>query len=435
MRRLRLFGTTGIRGKVNKLLTPEFASKIASSFATYLKGEGDLLVCSDVRESSPMLKSAVISGLLSSGCNVYDGGVLPSPAAHYIVKSESFNGGIIVTGSHVPAEMNGLKFLLGNGFEVHKEEEAKIEEIYFEEKINRGTSIGALRTLNGKRRYREFLTKQMRSEGLKIVVDARRTAQRKIIPEVLREQHQIISLTSEGKGRGYEPKPEELEELGNIVKKKGADLGVAYDGDGDRAIFCTDEGEIIMGDISGSLITKYLFSQGKIVTPVNTSSVIDMVAEDVIRTKVGATYVIRTILEQEADFGFEENGGCIFLDLNPCRDGGLTTVKMLEVLSQVEKKLSSLVDALPKFHTIKEAVHCPSEKKEKVIKRIAKRVKKEYDKYNTMDGIKIKLPEEGWMLIRPSGTEPVIRCFSESKSEEKAREIVEKGLEIIKRAL
>lgn len=93
-----------------------------------------------------------------------------------------------------------------------------------------------------------------------------------------------------------------------------------------------------MGDISGSLITKYGFSQGKIVTPVNTSSVIDTVAEDVIRTKVGATYVIRTMLEQDADFGFEENGGCIFLDLNPCRDGGLTTIKMLEVLSQAEKK-------------------------------------------------------------------------------------------------
>jgi phosphomannomutase / phosphoglucomutase len=240
-------------------------------------------------------------------------------------------------------------------------------------------------------------------------------------------------------GRGPEPTPETLGDLSAAVRASGADLGVAYDGDGDRAIFCDENGTVCWGDQSGSLLADFLLERtpdATIVTPVSSSQAIEAIAAKrnakVIRTRVGSVDVSRTVIERGALFGFEENGGCIYPSHIPVRDGGMTTALMLECLAARGLSFSKIMaNTLPKFFQAKTKVHVPAERVKGTMKTIEKQAGQHVEK---VDGLKIWTDDKSWVLVRASGTEPIIRIFAESDTEEKVNSVFKKYVKLVKSA-
>jgi len=456
----KLFGTTGIRGTANDFLTPEFCSKIACVFGNYIREKfnaKNVLVGMDPRTSSDMIKNAVLSGLLSAGCDVYDSRITSTPSIQYSVKEKiyKFDAGVMITGSHIPMDRNGIKFFMPDGNEVYGKIEEELEDMYFDNKFKRASwnEIGKIYSADAGKIYKEMLLKEgikvSKEEALTIIVDTGHGAQSNVMPFVLRELgHKVITLNAQMDGffpgRPSEPDKKNLENLMKAVKALNADLGIAFDGDGDRSIFVDSQGEYVMGDIIGAIIADYLMKEGDIVvTGISTSAIIDYVAErhngKVIRTKVGAADVVGAIMKNNAVFGFEENGGSIFPDINLGREGGLTAVKILKILNEKKKKLSEIIACYPKFYQIKEKIQCRDELKNKLTAAIKERIKEEYInagnvKIDETDGIKI-LFSDGWVLFRPSWTEPIYRIFAEGKTESKAKELIEFGRKIAKEEL
>jgi phosphomannomutase / phosphoglucomutase len=238
-------------------------------------------------------------------------------------------------------------------------------------------------------------------------------------------------------GRGPEPTPETLGDLGAAVRAAGADLGVAYDGDGDRAMFCDENGSVFWGDQSGSLLADYLLERSPgatIVTPISSSQAVEAVASKrrakVIRTRVGSVDVSRTIIERGAFFGFEENGGCIYPAHIAVRDGGMATALMLECLAARGLSFSKIMaNSLPRFYQVKTKMQVAPEKVKETMKAVEALPGQRVEK---VDGLKIWTDEKTWVLVRPSGTEPIIRVFAESDSEEKVNTVFRKFVKAVK---
>lgn len=256
----RLFGTNGIRGVVNKELTPEFAIKIAEAIGTFFK-QGKILLGYDGRTSNIMLANAVTSGLISTGCDAYDAGMAPTPCIQYAVKNHQMDGGVMITASHNPPEYNGIKVMAEDGVEISRQQEVKIENMFFENKVNHvdwrrvGQRHVLPRVLD---EYKEAIKQHVDVSTIKkkhyhIVVDAANGVGGLASPYLLRElgcRVTTINANIDGAfpNRPPEPRPENLQDLATTVKAVGADLGVAFDSDADRSIFVDEKGEVQWGD-------------------------------------------------------------------------------------------------------------------------------------------------------------------------------------------
>ncbi|MBC7080682.1 MAG: phosphoglucosamine mutase [Thermoplasmatales archaeon] len=432
-----LFGTNGIRGVANEEITPEFAVKIAKAIGSYF--EGDIAIAMDTRISSEMIKNSVISGLVSVGCNVYDANIAPTPALQYYLKNSDFDAGVIITASHNPPQYNGIKVVDNRGEELQREVEEEIEKISHSEKFRKKpwNEIGSIYNLDIIDFYIEGVLKNAEAEEtkLKVVIDCGNGAGCLAMPYIVASVADAITLNSEPRGlpvRNYEPVKENVSDLIRAVKAVDADLGIAYDGDADRAIFIAENGEYIGGDYSLAIFAGYKLEKkkGKIVVPVSTSRCVEeyvkMKGGSVFYTKVGARNVAKKMKEINAIFGGEENGGMIFPEHQYCRDGGMASVFMIKLMAEKGEKLSDMVKNLPKYFIVKEKVEC--REKEKVIEKIKENVSGNVD---FTDGIKI-IGKDYSILIRPSGTEPIIRIYVESKSEEEAKRIAEEYKKSIK---
>ncbi len=444
---MRLFGTNGIRGKIGREFTPEFLAKVGLAIGSYLKKESVVVLGMDTRISGDMVKSAVVSGLLASGINVWDIGIAPTPAIQFYTKNHG-DFGIAITASHNPPEFNGVKAIAGDGTELPREEEEKIEEIFFSGKFRIVTwkEVGEYRRIEGARE--EYLdaiisrvdAEKIRKRGFTVVVDCANGAASFTTPYLLEKLGcRVISLNCHPDGTfpGHpsEPKEENLGDLVALVKDSGADLGIAHDGDADRAIFVDERGRFIHGDKSLALVAREVVKEhggGTVVTPVSTSLAVEEVVKtaggNVVYTKVGAPIVARKMIELDAIFGGEENGGLIFPDMQFCRDGGMAVAKMLEILAKTDKRMSELIDELPSYYQRKLSVKCPEEKKERVLSLLKKKLSGE--RMNTLDGVKI-MDDGWWILIRPSGTEPIYRIYAEAKEEETLKEKVDEYRRIL----
>ncbi|MBP7119943.1 MAG: phosphoglucosamine mutase [Methanolinea sp.] len=430
----RLFGTNGVRGVVGKDMTPALALSIGMALGTMR--QGTIAVGRDTRTSGPSLASALKAGLLAAGCDVVDLGILPTPALQFIVR-EHFDAGAVITASHNPPEYNGVKVVEPDGTEMGDE-----QSIVLEGHIFKGDSHFASWDRVGRERdapsmVDEYVNSVVDSfpsdtgKGFLVVADPGCGAAAWTTPEILsRMGCRVFSLNSQMDGtfpgRLPEPSPEGLAPLADLVKATGARFGVAHDGDADRAVFIDDRGRFLEENRQFGLIADFICRErkGVIVTPVSTSRIIEVIAErrgcTVCYTPVGSIYVARTMIDlahngTEVAFGGEGNGGLIYPKHQLCRDGGMTAATMVALLASSSQPLSSLVDALPHFYMIKEKI------REKDAAGLIERLKKAFsgESLDCTDGIRINR-EDSWALVRPSGTEPLVRVMVESAFEERA---------------
>jgi phosphomannomutase/phosphoglucomutase len=441
VRERKLFGTNGIRGTVNKELTPEIAIKVGSAIGTFF-GKKNLLVGHDARTSGPMFAKAVIAGLTATGCNVFFAGMAPTPALQYAVKNHCMDGGVIITASHNPPEYNGIKVIWNDGIEISHEQEIEIENIYFEDKpvFAKWNKLGAKHELAGVNdEYAEAIKKHVNTSEIAekhyhVVVDAANSVGGLAAPRLLRDlgcKVTTINANIDGTfpGRPPEPRPENLKEMATAVRAVGADLGVAFDGDADRSIFVDENGEIYWGDKTFALIEKHFLignPNAKIVTPVSSSTLVKDIAEaykgEIVWTKVGSVTVSQTMKKLKARLGGEENGGVFYGPHQAVRDGAMTTALVLGIMAKTGKKLSELIAEQPQYFLEKGKVECPEDKKEKVLKKLLEQVKGV--NISTIDGVKIWFEDKSAILVRPSGTEPIYRLYAEAKNQEKALKLI-----------
>jgi phosphomannomutase/phosphoglucomutase len=437
----KLFGTNGIRGVVNKELTPEMAIKVGSSIGTFFKRK-NLLVGHDARNSGPMFAKAVISGLTAAGCNVFFAGMAPTPALQYAVKNHGMDGGVIITASHNPPEYNGIKVLWNDGIEISHEQETEIENIYFKNEIvfAEWDKLGTTHELPGVNgEYIEAIKKhvnvaEIADKHFHVVVDAANSVGGLTGPLLLRDlgcKVTSINANIDGTfpGRPPEPRPENLQEVALTVKAVGADLGVAFDGDADRSIFVDENGEIYWGDKTFALIEKHFLQENpnaKIVTSVSSSTLVKDIADvykgEIVWTKVGSVTISQKMKEVKANLGGEENGGVFYGPHQAVRDGAMTTALILEIMAETGEKLSKLIAEQPQYFLEKGKVECPEDKKEKVLEKLLEQVKGL--NVSTIDGVKIWFEDKSAILVRPSGTEPVYRLYAEAKNQQKASKLI-----------
>jgi phosphomannomutase/phosphoglucomutase len=437
----KLFGTNGIRGVVNKELTPEIATKVGSAIGTFF-GKKNLLVGHDARTSSPMFSKAVIAGLTATGCNVFFAGMAPTPALQYAIKNHCMGGGVIITASHNPPEYNGIKVIWNDGIEISHAQETEIEKVYFENKpvFAKWNKLGAkheIAVVNDE--YVEAIKKHVNTSEIAekkyhVVVDAANSVGSLATPRLLRElgcKVTTINANIDGTfpGRPPEPRPENLKEIAIAAKALDADLGVAFDGDADRSIFAAENGEIYWGDKTFALIEKHFLIKNpneKIVTPVSSSTLVKDVAEaykgEIVWTKVGSVTVSQTMKEVKAKLGGEENGGVFYGPHQAVRDGAMTTALILDIMAETGKKISELIAEQPQYFLEKGKVECPEDKKEKVLKKLLEQAKGANT--STIDGVKIWFEDKSAILVRPSGTEPIYRLYAEAKNQEKALNLI-----------
>ena len=446
----RLFGTFGVRRTANDVLTPEFATRLAACYGTQIKG--CVAVGGDTRTTTPMLMEAVKAGLLSSGCDVVDLGILPTPGLQYAVR-KYYDGGVMITASHNPPQYNGIKFMDCDGIGIADDMELEIERLYFDDEPDRVpfSQIGQVYT-NDKiideyvdEAVSKVDTKAIKEANLKVVVDCGSGAGCFTAPYLIRKLGcEVTTLNSQADGffpgRNPEPIEENLGELISVVQELNADVGLAHDGDADRTICIDENGKFVLGDKTFTLVEKQMLKEnngGVIVTTVATSQAIYDIAEEyngeVIATAVGDLLVARKLKDEDGLFGGEENGGLIFPDFVYGRDAVMTVAKILEIIAHEKKPLSKLVSELPVYYASKMKIECPDDEKEFVMTSIADEIKNTTDfELDLTDGVKI-LKEDGWVIIRPSGTEPIFRCFAESDSQEKADEMTDWGMSLIKK--
>ena len=447
----RLFGTNGIRGIVGKDMTADLAVGVGRAIGTFF-GRGVVALARDTRLSGPMLARATAAGLMAVGCDIVDLGVVPTPAAqYYVAKLGGLKGAVVITASHNPREFNGIKAIDAGGMEMRREDEEAIEAIFFERRARPAewSAVGDLRSdPSAIDRYMRGIVARVdadaiRKRALTVVVDPGNGAGCVVTPYLLSSLGcRVISLHGQGDGafpgRNPEPVAENLSDLLRIVPEAHADLGVAHDGDADRAIFVDEAGGFVDGDKSLALLARAALRGrgGTVVTPVSTSRILDDVVREaggeVVRTKVGAPIVARVMFESGAAFGGEENGGVIFPEHQFCRDGAMAVAKMLELIAHEGKPMSRLVAELPAYHLKKGSVHVPADRRDAVLAAI---VRLSADrKVDAIDGIKIHA-EDGSVLVRPSGTEPVFRIYAEARTAARAEALAKEGRDLIERAL
>jgi len=434
----KFFGTNGIRGVFSEDFTLEFVHDMTLAIGTYFE-RGPILIGFDGRESSPVICKIISSTLNSIGINCNVAGIVPTPCLEFAVKTLGYSGGIMITASHNPPQYNGIKPAAKDGVEISREDELIIEDIYLQKSWikdpeNWGTTGKEERAVETylKGIISQVDSKLIESKNFKIVLDLGNGAQAVSVPDfckILNCEALFINQNIDGNfpGRGSEPTPQNLSELSKTVIENNADFGIAFDGDGDRSIFCDNKGNILSGDKSALLLTQYILKKNPdslIITCLNSGSNIEVLAEKfnskVIRTKVGSIEVSRKMISTDALIGFEENGGFMYGKHIQVRDGCMTLALMLELLA-TGRSLSDEISSLPPF----------SCSPENVLKLISS-LKEEFKSSDTTDGIKITIDSKNWVMIRPSGTEPIVRVYAEAESQEKLDALMSEYLKKVK---
>lgn len=444
----KYFGTSGIREVVNEKLTPELALRVGKALGTYLGG-GTVVVGKDTRTSGEMLKRALISGLLSTGIEVIDIGLAPTPLTGFAIRLYKADAGVTITASHNPPEYNGIKVWQPNGMAYTPEMEAELEAIIDSGDFKKAAwnEIGAVRKADPREDYiREALKMVSLDDSYTIVLDTGNGAGSILSPYLQRELgNKVVSLNSHPSGffvRELEPNAKSLSALAKTVKAMKADVGIAHDGDADRIGVVDDQGNFVEYEVMLSLIAGYMlrkFGKGKIVTTVDAGFALDdyirALGGEVLRTRVGDVAVADELAKHGGIFGGEPSGTWIIPQWNLTPDGIFAGALVLEMIDRLGP-LSELAKEVPRYVTLRAKIPCPNEKKAKAMEIIAREALQsfDYERLIDIDGVRIE-NSDWWILFRPSGTEPIMRITLEAHTEEKAKELMEKAEKLVKEAI
>src|SRR6185436_2295831 len=414
---------SGVRGVIGASLTPTLLTRFAQAFGTYA-GCGTIVIGRDTRTSGEMVRQAVIAGLLSSGCRVLDLDIVPVPTVQLLVRQRKAHGGIAITASHNPAEWNALKFVGADGLFLGAGQARELLDIYHQGDYTKivGAEMRQVEAFAGAvdLHCAAILSAvgplPARARKLRVALDSCNGASSQFAPRLLEALGvEVTSINTTPNGlfpRGAEPVAENIGELCKLVKTSGADLGFAQDMDADRLAVVDEHGEPIGEDYTLVLATRYVLSKtpGAVVTNLSTSSAMDDVARlfncPLHRSKIGEANVTELMQQTSAVIGGEGNGGVIYPRINFCRDSQVGMALILHLLAETGKTVSQLLAELPRYKMVKEKLDCPSNK----IGAVLKLIRQNYADYpqDLRDGVKVTLPQ-GWLHVRGSNTEPIIR--------------------------
>ncbi len=450
----RLFGTNGIREVVGERLTAPFVTQVAEAIAANFPPGPPIVVGWDGRTSSVAFSRIVGATLALAGHRVIGVGLLPTPAIQWSVRRLGAQLGVIVTASHNPPEFNGVKLIAADGLEVPRAVEEAIE-VGVERRVTAAAPYGRVGTISsdshGAHTYVEGIlahvdADRIRDRKFSVVLDCGNGASVPTSPPLLRRLGcRVITLNGhvDGTFPGHlsEPTEANLRDLERIVPASLAELGIAHDGDADRAVFVESNGRYVPGEEVLTLLARDAVERhhgGIVVTPVSASQSLEDAVRplggSVVYTRVGSPSVTRAMQEHHAVFGGEENGGLIFPAFQLARDGAMTAAAVLDLLTRKNTSLTDALRDLPRYTMVKEKVACPVALRDPVIAAITETLGKQGDRVETIDGVKVYLPG-GWVLLRPSGTEPIFRIFAESRDPARARALADEGLRAVRSAL
>jgi phosphomannomutase/phosphoglucomutase len=436
----KYFGTNGVRGKLD-MLTPDFVSRMCVAFGSWI-GRGKILLARDTRTSGEMLESAAAAGLLSAGCSVVKLGICPSPTTEFSVLHQKASGAVIVTASHNPPEWNALKFVDGKSIDISHERGAEIEKI-FEAGTARRAAWNELKQMNsydGACRDHAAAVRASLDLSLfrrakpKLILDCANGTMARLTPSFFKSLGcEVVTLNAQMDGhfpgRPSEPTETNIGELIASVKELDADMGIAWDGDGDRVVFVDEQGKFVIGDKILALSEKMVLAKkkGPVVTTVSTTNAIRDIAQKAGCTvhycKIGAPYISEEMARLGAVVGGEEVGGVVWPTISYGKDGLMTAAKIAE--AACAKPLSKLVADLPQYFNSKTKLPFAPERKHKAVEAVAEKVKaKASGKLTAIDGVRIDFPDNSWVIVRASGTENYIRIFAEAKTPDKAKALM-----------
>jgi phosphoglucosamine mutase len=428
----KYFGTDGVRGEANVELTPELAFKLGR-FGGYVLSQHEeetplVFVGRDTRISGEMLEHALIAGLLSVGIRVYKLGVIATPGVAYLVRTEKASAGVMISASHNPALDNGIKFFGGDGFKLDDDRELEIEALLdaAEDTLPRPSAQGlgtVMEYPEGLRKYQEFLVSTgVQLEGMHVVLDtangAASTSARQIFADlgaqltVIGENPDGLNI-NDGVGSTH---PEHLQEK---VKEVGATIGLAFDGDSDRLIAVDENGEIVDGDKIMYIIGSYLASKGlleknTIVTTVMSNlgfhKALDAKGIQKEITAVGDRYVVEEMRKSGYNLGGEQSGHVVIMDYNTTGDGQLTGVQLTKIMQETGKKLSELAAEVTIYPQKLVNIRVENSMKDKAMEVPAIR--------EIIEKMEAEMAGNGRILVRPSGTEPLLRVMAEAPTHE-----------------
>jgi phosphomannomutase len=498
MNRRRLFGTSGIRGVVDQDLSPDLCHRVALAIGTALPRSSAVCIATDTRVSRDVIKDAVTTGLLSSGVNVVDLGILPTPALALLTRELGFAAGIMVTASHNPPEFNGIKLFTQNSLGYSEAQEAEVERVFFQKQFRQGKKGTLEQGQDMKQRYLSFIKGKLSSTGfeqqpgvgggggyggrlpegtlalagfnqehgvgdgcgdggrlrgdklalpeanrnLKVVVDPGNGAASGFASDIFVQMGlDVLPVNDEPDGlfpgRSPEPKEDTLQGTVNFLRKQDADLAVCFDGDADRVVFCDKEGFLGFNEPIAFISRLAVKRTGKkkVATTVETGTLLDLAVKDlgaeVVRGRVGDVHVAHLAQQLDAALGVEQVGVYIMPEVGYYPDSIFASLFLLSQLSHIGE-IRQFFRGIPRLFFEKATVPCLNEFKEPVMARVKEKAHLfAPDDINTLDGVRLQFPDS-WTLIRPSGTEPVIRVISESTSQKQTDELIRKGEELVR---
>lgn len=440
----RMFGTDGVRGVAGTELTIELAMKLGQAGAYVLTREQEhqptIIVGCDTRISGGMLANALMAGICSVGANAIYAGVVPTPAVAYLTRKHKVDAGVVISASHNPMEFNGIKFFNGEGYKLSDQLEDEIEALILKNMkdvpMPTGSGVGKIEyRFDMKEEYIAFMKKRVPLDlsGVKIVVDCAEGASYYTSVKTLRELGaNLVAIHTQPDGTNINANcgSTHMSELKARVVYEKADIGIAFDGDADRMLAVDELGNMVDGDQIMAIVGSHMKSQGKlkkdtIVVTVMTNLGFSLMGEreglHVEKTKVGDRYVLEHMLENGYNLGGEQSGHIIFLDDNTTGDGLLSALHLLKVMVDTKKKLSDLASIMEVLPQALVNAKVPNHKKENYMDyaEVAEAIEK----------LEAMFHGEGRVLIRPSGTEPMVRVMIEGKDqraiEEEARKLAE----------
>lgn len=446
----RLFGTDGARGIVNSELTCELAMEIGRAAAAVLTDSSNrrpkIIIGKDTRISSDMLEGALTAGLCSVGADVISLGVVPTPAVALLVGKYKADAGIMISASHNPHEFNGIKIFSGDGYKLPDELEGEIEAIVLDKikipELKNGSEIGKVEyALNAPRDYIEHVkrTVPFSLKDMKLAIDcsngsASRTAE-DLFTELGAQCHMLFDKPN-GTNINYECGSTHMEKLMQYVKENNLDAGVAFDGDADRCLMVDEKGYLVDGDFVMAICAADLKSRGKlskdtvvgtVMTNMGFNRFCDENGMKFVSTKVGDRYVLECMIREGYNFGGEQSGHVIFRDFATTGDGQLTAAQLLSLINRRNAKLSSVATLMSRYPQVMVNVEISAEGKIKFYTDTV--IKKEIEKIKKIVG------DTGRILVRASGTEPLIRVMVEGENYGEIEKMANEVADIIKQRL